>query len=170
MEIILERCAVRSFRPGDEVSLATHANNRKVWRNLRDRFPHPYTVADAEWFIQLAISGIPESHFAITVDDCVIGGAGFNLQEDVSRRSIEFGYWLGEPFWGRGLATDVARAMVEYAFATYDVCRVYATVYGWNPASARVLEKAGFEYEGRLRNSIYKDGEVTDSLMYAVVR
>lgn len=170
MKLTLSTCAVRSFRPGDEPSLAAHANNRSIWRNLRDRFPHPYTEADAADFIQLATSGDPESHFAIAIDDRVVGGVGFQLQTDVSRLSAEFGYWLGEPFWGRGIVTDVARAMVEYGFETYGLRRIYATVYAWNPGSARVLEKAGFEFEGRLRNSIFKDGELTDSLMYAVVR
>ncbi len=170
MKLTLATCAVRSFRPGDELSLAAHADNRSIWRNLRDRFPHPYTEADAAGFIELATSADPESHFAITIDDRVVGGVGFHLQTDVSRLTGEFGYWLGEPFWGRGIATDVARAMVEYGFETYGLRRIYATVYAWNPGSARVLEKAGFDFEGRLRNSIFKDGELTDSLMYAVVR
>lgn len=170
MERILSTCAVRSFRPGDEASLAANANNRSIWRNLRDRFPHPYTEADATAFIEYAATADPECHFAITIDDRVVGGVGFHLQTDVSRLSAEFGYWLGEPFWGQGIATEVALAMVDYGFEAYGLRRIYATVYGWNPGSARVLEKAGFEYEGRLKNSIFKDGELTDSLLYAVTR
>lgn len=170
MELILSTCAVRSFRPGDEISLSAHANHRSIWRNLRDRFPHPYTEADATGFIQLATTADPECHFAIAVEDRVVGGVGFHLQTDVSRLSAEFGYWLGESFWGRGIATDVARAMVEYGFETYGLRRIFATVYEWNPGSARVLEKVGFEFEGRLRKSIFKDGELIDSLLFAVTR
>lgn len=170
MEQLLSTCAVRSFRPGDEPSLAANANNRSIWRNLRDRFPHPYTETDAANFIQLAAHADPECHFAITIDDRVVGGVGFHLQTDVSRLSAEFGYWIGEPYWGRGIVTQVVRAMVEYGFETYGLRRIYATVYAWNPGSARVLEKAGFEFEGRLKNSIFKDGELTDSLLYAVTR
>ncbi len=86
---------------------------------------------------------------------------------DVNRLTAEIGYWLGEPFWGRGFATVAVKAVTEYAFATFDLQRVQATVFEWNPASARVLERAGYTFEGRLRSSIVKSGRIGDALMYA---
>jgi RimJ/RimL family protein N-acetyltransferase len=150
-------------------SLVRHANSRQVWRNLRDRFPHPYTAADAERWTREAPSTIPETHFAIAVGAEAVGGAGLELQPDVHRRSAEIGYWLGEPFWGRGIATEVVRALTDFGFRTFDLCRIYACVFEWNPASMRVLEKAGYSLEGRLRKSVTKDGRTIDQLLYAIL-
>ncbi len=86
------------------------------------------------------------------------------------RRSAEIGYWLAEPYWGRGIATRALRAFADYAFATFDLVRLYGTPFEWNPASARVLEKAGFAYEGLLRQSITKDGRSVGAWMYGLVR
>ena len=138
--------------------------------NLRDRFPHPYTNTDARNWLEMVVGVRPENSFAIAVDDEAVGGIGFTVQHDVGRRSAEIGYWLGEEFWGRGLATQALIAVTDYAFANYDLCRMYAHVFEWNPASARVLEKAGYEFEGRLKKSVTKDGQTIDQLMYAVVR
>lgn len=170
MELRLEKCTVRSWRWGDEPSLVRHANNRKVWMNLRDRFPHPYTLQDAEQWLRLVHAAVPEANFAIAVDGLAAGGIGFALQEDVHRRSAEIGYWLGEEFWGRGIMTEAVRAVTAHAFATYDLCRIYAGVFEWNPASMRLLEKAGYSCEGRLRKSVTKDGKTLDQFLYAVIR
>ena len=170
MDLDLGVCRVRGWRPGDETSFAQHANNRRVWRNLRDDFPHPYTLADAERWVRHAARLAPETQFAIEVDGAAAGGVGLLLQEDIARRSAEIGYWLGEAFWGRGIMTAVVRAVTDYAFASLDLCRVYALVFEWNPASCRVLEKAGYRLEGRLRKSATKDGHTLDQLLYAAVR
>jgi ribosomal-protein-alanine N-acetyltransferase len=170
VEIDLGRFLIREWRRGDEDSLVRHANNPNVSRNMRDRFPHPYTRADADWWIAHAGAQSPQTDFAIVVDGEAAGGIGFILQEDVSRRSAEIGYWLGEAYWGRGIATYAVRAVSEHIFATFDICRVYATVFESNPASARVLEKAGFVLEGRLRKAVTKSGDTIDALMYAAVR
>jgi RimJ/RimL family protein N-acetyltransferase len=151
-------------------SLVRHANNRQVWRNLRDRFPHPYTVSDAEHWIHEATSMRPESHFAIAVAGEAVGGIGLELQKDVHRRSAEIGYWLGEEFWGRGIITDAVRAVTAFGFQVFDVCRIYACVFEWNPASRRVLEKAGYSLEGRLRKSVTKDGHTMDQCIYGILR
>jgi RimJ/RimL family protein N-acetyltransferase len=170
VELTLARCALRPYRRADESSLVRHANNRNVSRNLRDRFPYPYTAADArEWTTR--VSGqAPVAHFAIVVSNEVVGGIGLEPGTDVFRRSAEIGYWLGEPFWGRGLATEAVRAVTDYAFRTFDICRLEAGVFDWNPASARVLEKAGYTLEGRARLAVTKDGRTGDRLLYALVR
>ncbi len=167
MRIQLETCEVRSFRRGDAKSLAVHANNRSVWLNLRDAFPHPYTVRDAREFIAYALSCDPETHFAIVVDEKAVGAIGFKRLDDVERVSVEVGLWLGEAFWGKGIAVDALKAMTRYAFDTYRVTRVFAASFEWNARSQRVLEKAGYAFEGRMRRSAVKDGRVIDQLLYA---
>lgn len=170
MELILTKAVIRSWRPEDVPSLVRHANNRRVWRNLKDRFPHPYTTTDAEHWIRQATATPPETHFAIARADEVIGGIGLDLQTDVFRRSAEIGIWLGEAYWGRGMATEAVRALTEYAFTHFDVCRIFAGAFEWNPASMRLLEKAGYAFEGRLRKSVTKDGQTIDQMLYATVR
>jgi RimJ/RimL family protein N-acetyltransferase len=170
MELALPGGRIRSWRPGDAPSLARHANSREIWRNVRDHFPHPYTLADAELWIERVLGGHPETQFAIEVDGEAAGGIGVFLQEDVSRRSAEIGYWLGEAHWGRGIMTQAVRCFTEYALDAYDLIRVYALVFEWNPASCRVLEKAGYVCEARLRRAVVKDGHVLDQFVYAVVR
>ncbi len=161
---------IRSWRPEDEDTVVKYANNRRVWINMRDVFPHPYEKKDAREWIQSATHQIPETHFAIASAREAIGGIGLRLQEDVHRRSAEVGYWLGEPFWGRGIATTALSALTEFAFGHFDLVRIYATTFEWNPASARVLEKAGYQYEGRLRKNVTKDGNTIDQFLYGLVR
>ena len=170
MEIVLSRSTLRPWRAGDEPSLERYANNRNVSRNLRDRFPYPYTAADAKEWIAFAATVTPPQHFAIVVDGSAVGGIGVEPGQAERRRSAEVGYWLGEPFWGHGIATEALRAITEYGFATFGVCRLEAGVFAWNPGSARVLEKCGYTLEGRARLAIVKDGQLTDSLRYALVR
>jgi len=169
MEIRLVHCTVRSWREDDAAGAAVHADNRKVWINLRDGFPHPYTVDDARAFIARARAMRPEAHFAIAVDGAVVGGIGFGLHTDVERVSAEVGYWLGEPFWGRGITTEALRAVSAWAIPQYGLTRIYAVPFEWNPASCRVLEKAGYVREGRMRRSAIKDGRIIDQLLYALV-
>ena len=170
MHIDIGEWQVRSHRVEDAESLARYANNRNVSRNLRDAFPFPYTLADAQQWLERAVARTPELNFAIASADEVIGGIGLTFGSDVHRRSAEVGYWLGEPFWGRGIATAALRAVTDYAFAEHDLVRLHAGVYEWNPASSRVLEKAGYVFEGRLRKSVTKDGETIDQLLYARIR
>ena len=170
MEFKLTSCTVRSWEWRDRDSLVRYANNRNVSINLRDLFPHPYTQADARNWLDRVVGVKPETNFAIVVDEEAMGGIGFTIQNDVGYRSAEIGYWLGEEFWGRGIATEALIAVTEQAFSTYDLCRLYAHVFDWNPASARVLEKAGYTFEGRLKKSVTKNGQTIDQLMYAIIR
>src|SRR5439155_7141617 len=133
---------------------------------LRDAFPHPYTTRDARDFIKSVGQRAPETLFAITVDGEPVGGIGFVLHPDVERVSAEIGYWLAEPFWGRGIATEALVAVTAHAMQTHGLTRVFAVPFAWNAASCRVLEKAGYVLEGRLRKSAIKDGRITDQLQY----
>ncbi len=169
MKLVLKQCTVRSYSQADAESLAAHANNRKVWINLRDGFPHPYTLEDARRFISAALTMTPESHFAIAVEGRAVGGIGFALHTDVERVSAEIGYWVGEPFWGRGIATEALKAVTAFAVREHSLSRVYAVPYEWNPASFRVLEKAGYVLEGTMRRSAIKDGRIINQRLYAFV-
>jgi RimJ/RimL family protein N-acetyltransferase len=169
VEIRLATCSVRSWREADAPSLAAHADNRAVWLNLRDRFPHPYRLADARAFIRDAVVAVPETRFAISVGDEAVGGIGFMLNDDVERVGAEIGYWLGEPFWGRGIMTEALVAVTAFAVREHALTRVYAIPFEWNAASFRVLEKAGYVCEGRMRRSAIKDARVIDQLLYAYV-
>jgi RimJ/RimL family protein N-acetyltransferase len=170
VELTLKSCSVRSWDWRDRDAIVKHANNRNVWINLRDRFPHPYTVNDARRWLEMVVDQKPETNFAIAVADEAVGGIGLTVQHDVARRSAEIGYWLGEEFWGRGIATEALVAVTDHAFSNYDVCRLYAHVFDWNRGSARVLEKAGYVFEGRLKKSVTKDRQTIDQLMYAMIR
>lgn len=162
---------LRGWHLDDAASIVTHANDRRVWRNLRDRFPHPYTAADAADWLARRAGEEPVLNFAIEVGGAAVGAVGFHLLDDVNARTAEIGYWLGAAYWGRGIATAAAQAVTRHAFATFpELDRVEAHVFSWNPASTRVLEKAGFRFEGRLRSRVYKDGETTDQLAYAILR
>lgn len=168
MELKLTRSTIRDWRVGDEASLVRHANNPKIWLNVRDAFPHPYTMADAEDWVRKASSDDPMTSFAIEVDREAAGGIGLVPQTDIFRRSAEIGYWLGEAYWGRGIVSEAVSAFTEWAFANFDLCRIYAGVFEWNPGSARVLEKAGFQFEGRMKKAVIKEDRTGDELIYAI--
>lgn len=170
MRLAIGQWQVRTFQPDDAEALARNANNHNVSRNMRDTFPYPYALSDAREWIEFATTQSPETNFAIAGDTELIGGIGITLQSDVNRRSAEIGYWLGEPHWGQGIATAALKATTDWAFAEFNLVRLYGEVFEWNPASGRVLEKAGYKLEGRLRKSIVKDGQIIDALLYANVR
>ena len=169
--IVLPKCTVREWRLDDAVSLAQHANDRRIWLNMRDAFPHPYTIADATAFLAVAIAMQSRTWFAVTVDGHAVGGIGYTLHGDVERVAAEIGYWLGTAFWGRGIMTSALRAVTAYAFREHpDLRRVYAVPYATSTASAHILEKSGYRLEGRMRQSVIKDGHVLDQFMYAILR
>lgn len=170
MKIKLKLCEVRSFHLDDAPSIARYANNRNVWINLRDAFPHPYTIKDAINFITMVKSQKPETIFTIVVDSNASGAIGFRIGKDVERISAEIGYWIAEPLWGRGIMTEVLDAVTQYAIEHFKLERVFALPYAWNSASFRVLEKCGYQLEGRMRKSAIKDGKITDQLLYAYVK
>ena len=167
MRLVLERCIIRPWRMEDAESLARYANNRKIWLAVRDRFPHPYTINDAHEFLRKAVTEQPTEKFSIEVEAAAVGGIGVHLGQDVHRHTATLGYWLGEEFWGRGIMTEAVAALSDYSFRNFPLRRICAEVFANNPASVRLLEKAGFAFEARLKNNVIKDGEVLDSLLYA---
>jgi RimJ/RimL family protein N-acetyltransferase len=169
MIIQLQRALLRPWQNGDQHSLIHHANNFNVWINVRDTFPHPYTIMDAERWI-LHAQSLRDTQFAIVIENNAVGGIGIIPQTDVYKKSMEIGYWLGEEFWGRGIVSEAVSAVKEYAFTSFDIVRIFADVFDWNPASARVLEKNGFVFEGKKRSAVIKNGKLGDLLMYAIVK
>lgn len=167
MDIDCGVCRLRPWRAGDERGLPAHANDREVWLNLRDRFPHPYTARDAREWVKHAVTR-PDVRFAIEVDGEAAGGLGFELHDDVERVSAEIGYWLGRRYWNRGIMSAAVAAATAYAFRAFEITRVYALPFSRNRASVRVLEKAGYVREGVLRRSAIKDGVVLDQDLFAI--
>jgi RimJ/RimL family protein N-acetyltransferase len=161
-------CVLRPWRTSDESSLALHANDRDIWRNLRDQFPHPYTAADAAGWVAIASQRQPPTAFAIEVESQAVGGVSLRLQEDVERVTAEIGYWLGKSFWSRGIMTSAVRAVTRFGFERFALTRIYAVPFAANVASQRVLVNAGYAREGTLRRSAIKDGNVTDQVLFAI--
>ena len=164
--------SLRPYCMEDIPSMVQHANSWKVARNLRDVFPHPYTEKDARDFVALCLQNEGRGQLCRTIDvgGEAVGSISLFLGNDVYRRSAELGYWLGAPFWGRGLMTAAVTAMCREGFDVWDIVRIYAEPFARNIASRRVLEKAGFTLEGTLRQSVYKNGELLDSCIYALLR
>ena len=142
---------LRPWQRGDEDALVRHGNNRKIWRNLTGIFPHPYTreMAD-DWICRCVEGRVPVQGFAIEIGGEAAGSIGSMTPEDVRAHTRSVGYWLGDAYWGKGIATAVVKLYAGWMFQQEGVHRLYAFVFAWNPASARVLEKSGFQYEGRL--------------------
>ncbi len=167
MKIECRSCLLRPFVAADAESLAHHGNDHDVWKNLRDRFPHPYAPADAESYIAHVASRPIQTNFAIVVEDAAIGSISLMLGDDIARRSAEVGYWIGREFWGRGIMVDAVRATTRYAFDVLGLVRVFAIPFVPTTRSVRVLEKAGYVLEGVMRHSAVKEGVLLDQLLYA---
>jgi [ribosomal protein S5]-alanine N-acetyltransferase len=161
------RCAIRPWRMTDADAVVRHANNANVARQLRDRFPHPYTRVNALAFLRAAISTPETSNLAIDVDGEAVGAIGYVIGTDVERYSAEIGYWLGETLWGRGIATEALMLVTNDAFATANLLRLFALPFAGNAGSMRVLEKAGYVREAILRSSSVKEGTPRDQALYA---
>lgn len=170
IELQSRECIVRSYRAADAASLARHGNNRRIWENLRDRFPHPFTESHAAEYIEQLASSSDETSFAIDVGGEAVGGISLRPGTDIERISAELGYWLGEALWNRGVTTSAIRLVTDYAFNKKRLERVFAVPFTTNVASCRVLEKAGYEREGIMRRSAIKDGRIMDQYLYARVR
>ena len=161
---------LRKLETKDATRLQSLGNNKKIADNMRDIFPHPYTPEDANNFIKLNQGKGFENNFAIIYKDEFAGMVGVFSQPDVYRKSVEIGYWLGEPHWGKGIASSCIKLLVEHVFSNMDVVRIYATVFEYNQASMRVLEKNNFTLEGISRKAIYKKDQYWDAHLYGLLK
>ena len=162
--------ALRRWRTSDHSVLVEEANSRAVWRNLLDGFPNPYTSDAATKWIDRCLAQDTALDLVVTRNDRLIGVCCVTPGEGVSAYTAKVGYWLGEKHWGNGFASAAFARFVVYVWETFDVERIQAEVFAWNPASARVLEKNGFVLEGTRRRAIHKDGEFVDEWFYSLLR
>jgi RimJ/RimL family protein N-acetyltransferase len=152
------------------MALVKHANNKKISDNLRDRFPHPYTEKDAEWFINFVLKdNNPIKNFVIEIDNEAAGVISLMPCEDIYRLNAEIGYWLGEEYWGKGTMTEVIKAIVKYGFDNLGIKRIFALPFATTLASCRVLEKAGFKKEATIENGVIKNSRILDYYIYSIV-
>jgi RimJ/RimL family protein N-acetyltransferase len=170
VHLTLGTCVIRDWLASDATSLARHANDRQVWINLRDKFPHPYNDHNARQFLDYICQHRERNVWAIEVDGEAAGGIGFEPLTDIERVSAEIGYWLGRQYWGRGIMTDALRSITTDAFERLDLSRIFALPFADNHGSIRVLEKVGYVVEGRLRHSAIKDGVLRDQVLFATYR
>jgi ribosomal-protein-alanine N-acetyltransferase len=161
---------LRHWQPADLNDLVSYANNWNVAKNMTDKFPFPYTESNGQAFIAFATADDPVHIFAIEVAGQAVGGIGIHPQDDIYRKNAELGYWLAEPFWGRGIISAAIRQAVDFAFKTYAIDRVFARPFGTNSGSQRVLEKNEFVLEGKFEKVLIKDGELLDELIYSIRR
>lgn len=166
------KCTIRKWKIEDAADLAELLNNKHILDNLRDGLPYPYTKKDAEEFItaMLEADETKTFAFAIVVNDKVIGSIGVFRCDNIHSRTAEMGYYIGEPYWGNGYGTSAIRQASEYIFQHTDIIRIFAEPFAYNTASCRVLEKAGFQFEGILRSNAVKNSKVLDMKMYALIR
>ncbi|BDD08212.1 N-acetyltransferase [Fulvitalea axinellae] len=160
---------LREFRGSDAERIALLLNNRRISKNLKDCVPFPYTVTDADKFIGFCQSEAPQMTFVIELEDELVGVIALIPQKDIYRLSAEIGFWLGEPYWDKGIVTEAIKRMIHYAFDELGLVRLYAGVFGDNPGSGECLQKAGFKFEGILEKAVIKDGEMKDEFRYALI-
>jgi RimJ/RimL family protein N-acetyltransferase len=169
MELRSPQCTVRTLRPADARSQSHHGNNPKVWANMRDRFLRPYTEsAGAKYIAHVLANDLPS--YAIDVDGTAIGGIQLTIGTDIDRICAELGYWIGEEYWGRGIATAAIQLVTPYALSTLGLVRVFAIPFAENTGSCRALEKGGYAREALMRRSAIKDGVIRDQYLYAIIR
>ncbi|MBE5946460.1 MAG: GNAT family N-acetyltransferase [Lachnospiraceae bacterium] len=166
------KCKIRKWKLSDAKDLAKALSNRKVQDNLRDGLPYPYLEQDANDYISSMLSANENDTFAfaITLDDKAIGSIGVFRQQNIHRQTAEMGYYIAEEYWGKGFMTEAVKQICEYVFEHSDIIRIYAEPFSCNMGSCRVLEKAGFQYEGTLRSNAIKNGKVMDMKMYSLLR
>lgn len=165
-------CKIRKWKLSDAKDLAIALSNRKVQDNLRDGLPYPYTEQNGKDYISDMLSANEDDTFAfaITADNKVVGSIGVFRQRNIHRQTAELGYYVAEEYWGKGIMTEAVKQICECVFDKSDIIRIYAEPFAYNIASCRVLEKAGFQYEGTLRSNAVKNGKVIDMKMYSLLK
>ncbi len=165
-----ENFKLREWKLTDITALVKHINNIKMWNNVRDGLPHPYTILDADNYIRMVQAQPYIQNFAIEVEGEAVGGVGIVPLTDVERLSAEVGYWLGESYWNRGITSEAVTLLVDYVFRQTEIIRLFASVYEYNPASMKVLEKVGFTRRAILRDAAIKNGQVIDMYYYDLIK
>jgi len=158
---------LRPYRESDADKLALLANNFKIAKFLRNGFPHPYNIDHAKAAIKEFQSHEPTRIFAITVNNELVGSAGIHPMDDIFSMNSEIGYWIGEPYWGKGYMSQAILQITDIAFEKFEINRVFARVFGNNPASMRIVEKAGYILEAKFEKTLLKNGEILDEYIYA---
>lgn len=161
---------LRDLKKTDAQSMADHANNFNIWRNVRDLFPNPYTYENALEFIEQIIEFPNDIILGIEIEGNVCGVIGLHSRPDVYKINMELGFWLGETYWNKGIMTTAIREIIKLGFDKPNVKRIYAEVFQHNRASCKVLEKAGFNLEAVFEKAIIKDGEIEDVYIYTISR
>lgn len=161
---------LRPLTMADAPKMAELANNKNISINLRDGFPHPYTLEHAKSFVEMCMAQDPTTIFGIVYDGEYVGNVGLTKGTDVYRKSAELGYFLGEPYWNRGIMTQAVNLATQFAFERLNVVRVFSSIFEYNIASQRVLEKCGFTREAVLKKAVFKSGQLWDEIRYAKLR
>ncbi len=161
---------LRPWRSSDLDSLVKHADNYNIAKWLTDQFPHPYTYESGQGYIEMVGKDNPTKVFAIEIDGEAAGSIGVFPQSDIHQMSAEIGYWLSEKYWRNGIMSSAVRDIVKYGFDTFDIVRIYARPFSTNLGSQKVLEKAGFTLEARLKKALFKNGELMDELIYVKLK
>lgn len=162
----MPKVVLRPWQKQDAQDLAAVANNRNVWKQVRDALPSPYTVMDALIWIAHTNAQKPLCNFAIQADGKVVGSIGCKTKEDIERKTTEIGYFVGENYWGRGIATEAVGLLTNYILTNLDIIRIEAMVFTSNEASMKVLRKNGFYLESIQRKAAIKDNEVIDHYIW----
>ena len=153
-------CKIRKWKIDDAAELAATLNNKNIQDNLRDGLPYPYTEDDAKYYI----------NEMLTADDKVVGSIGVFRKDNIHSLTAEMGYYIAEPFWGKGLGTCAIKQTCQYVFSNTDILRIFAEPFSYNIASCRILEKSGFKDEGTLRSNAVKNGQILDMKMYSLLK
>lgn len=165
----INEITLRRVTPLDTHALVCNANNKKIWDNMRDSFPYPYTIGDAKTFVNLVNKDESQITMAIDYKDKLIGTISLIFKNDVYKKSAEIGYWIGEKYWLKGVGTIAVEYMTRYGFEILKLHRIYAEVFENNVGSMLVLEKNGYKREGELRDNVYKNGKYLDSIIYGKI-
>ncbi len=168
--IVIEKYRLRKLIENDKFNLVKYANNYNIWLNLTDSFPYPYTLHDAEKFIEFCKDQTKELNLCIDFNGELIGMIGVVFNNGIKQKTVDFGYWLAQPFWGQGIMTKCASEFIKFVFSNYDIIRIQSLVFDWNKPSIRVLEKLGFVYEGKSEKAIFKDNKITDEHRFALIK
>jgi len=169
-DLISDKIILRRLNAEDRLALASLINNKKIWDNLRDIVPFPYTIDDAVSFINFTKTEDPPTNFAIEYEGDLCGMIGLTRQPDVYKKTAEIGYWIGEPYWNKGIATEAVRLITAYGFDQLGFVRIHTGIFEYNPASMRVLEKNGFKKDGIFEKAVLKNGKIWDEHRYSKIK